>query len=292
VVAQTTQKMDSIVWTGNQFLYVQNTVNAVWAAPPAGQPVHQFATMPELVEETRCVLSPGTHGFSTGVIFCHSPDNKIYEISSDGSKVSVFASLPAPYPPSSDGALTFDDAGRFGYRLVAATGRSGKPEPPGGSVYTIDAHGTVRQVGSYSLPGGADEVVIAPAGFGPLAGDALLAVDAGASGGEVVAISPSGTNQTIATFPEGVNPIVPIPKTSAPTNVPAAGLYVSDDTTGLTYLAPAAELAGYAGDVIVGTEEHPQFWVLQPTSNGIAAVSLQSNFAAGNYSLEQAVFVP
>jgi hypothetical protein len=98
-----TQKLDSIVWTGRQFLYVQNTANTVWSAPPAGRPLHKFATMPRLVEETRCILSPGSHGFSAGVIFCHSPDNKIYEISPDGANKTVFASLPAPFPPAADG---------------------------------------------------------------------------------------------------------------------------------------------------------------------------------------------
>jgi hypothetical protein len=32
VIAKTTQKLDSIVWTGRQFLYVQNTANTLWAA--------------------------------------------------------------------------------------------------------------------------------------------------------------------------------------------------------------------------------------------------------------------
>src|SRR6516164_1005533 len=199
VIAQTTQRLDSLVWTGRQFLYVQNTTNTVWAAPPAGQPLEQFATMPNLVEETRCVLSPGGQGFRPGAIFCHSPDNKIYEISPDGSSVTVFASLPAPYPPAADGALAFDSVGRFGYRLVAATGRSGGPAPAGGLVFTIGPHGGVRQVGSYAEPGGADELVIAPRRFGSVAGDALLTVDAGASGA-VVAVAPNGSTRTIATF--------------------------------------------------------------------------------------------
>ena len=105
VIAKTSQKLDSIVWTGRQFLYVQNTANTVWAAPPAGHPLQRFATMPKLAEETRCILSPGGHGFPPGSIFCHSPNNKIYEISPDGSSVTVFASLPAPYPLAADGAL-------------------------------------------------------------------------------------------------------------------------------------------------------------------------------------------
>ncbi len=294
VIARTAQKLDSLVWTGRQFLYVQNTTNTVWAAPPAGRPLHQFATMPQLVEETRCVLSPGRRGFPPGVIFCHSPDNKIYEISPDGSSVTVFATLPAPYPPAADGALAFDTVGRFGYRLLAATGRSGAAEPAGGVVYAIDPQGAVQQIGSYAGPGGADELVIAPRLFGSVAGDALLTVDAGASGGAVVAVDPSRRTRTIATFRQGPNPIAPIPKLSRPTSKSSGavpGLYVSDDTTGHTYMAPAASLAGYAGDVIVGTESSARFWILKPRGNGFAEMPLRDNLPAGTYSLEQAIFV-
>ena len=124
----------------------------------------------------------------------------------------MFATLPAPYPPAADGALAFDSVGRFGYRLLAATGRSGGLKPAGGVVYAIDPSGHVQQVGSYAGPGGADELVIAPRRFGSVAGDALLTVDAGPSGGAVVALDPSGRTRPIATFPLGPNPIAPIPK--------------------------------------------------------------------------------
>ena len=293
VVTKTAQKLDSLVWTGAQFLYVENTTNTVWAAPPAGHPLARFATMPKLVEETRCILSPGRQGFPPGVIFCHSPDNKIYEISPNGSSVNVFASLPGPYPPASDGALAFDAVGRFGYRLVAATGRSGGPEPAGGMVYTIDSHGHVQRVGGYAGLGGADELVIAPIGFGSVAGDALLTVDAGASGG-VVAIDSTGKTRTIATFPEGPNPIAPIPESpgaTGRTGAPLSGLYVNDDLTGYTYLAPAASLARYAGDVIVGTEAHARFWILRPRGSGFVKMPLRDNPPTGTSSLEQAIFV-
>jgi hypothetical protein len=294
VLTKTTQKLDSVVWTGGQFLYVQNTANTVWAAPPAGHPLAQFATMPKLVEETRCILSPGGHGFPPGSIFCHSPNNKIYEISPDGSSVTVFASLHAPYPPASDGALAFDSGGRFGYRLLAATGRSGGPQPAGGLVYAIDPHGHVQRVGSYQGPGGADELVIAPPRFGSVAGDALLTVDAGARGGAVVAMDASGGTRTIATFPEGPNPIAAIPMlpgATGRTRAPLPGLYLSDDTTGYTFVAPAGALARYAGEVIVGTETRPDFWVLEPSGSGFATLPLQDNLPAGRYSLEQAIFV-
>jgi hypothetical protein len=294
VIARTTQKLDSIVWTGRQFLYVQNTANTVWSAPPAGRPLHKFATMPRLVEETRCILSPGSHGFSAGVIFCHSPDNKIYEISPDGATKTVFASLPAPFPPAADGALAFDSVGRFGYRLLAATGRSGGLKPAGGVVYAIDALGHVQRVGSYAGPGGADELVIAPRRFGSVGGDALLTVDAGPHGGAVVAADPSGGMRSIATLPLGPDPIAPIPKlpsSTATTLGPVPGLYVDDDKTGYTYVAPAASLARYAGDVIVGTESpRGLFWILKPRDKGFAELPLRDNLPAGT-SLEQAIFV-
>ncbi len=294
MITKTTQKLDSIVWTGRQFLYVQNTQNTVWAAPPAGRPLRRFATMPKLVEETRCVLSPGRERFPRGAIFCHSPDNKIYEISPDGSKVTVFATLPAPYPPPADGALAFDSLGRFGYRLLAATGRSGGAKPAGGRVYAVDSRGHVKQIGSYAGPGGADELVIAPRRFGSVAGDALLTVDAGARGGAVVALDASGKTRTVATLPIGVNPIAPIPKLPSRierTRAPFPGLYLNDDKTGYTYMAPAASLARYAGDVIVGTEApRALFWILKPRRNGFAEIPLRDNLPAGT-SLEQAIFV-
>jgi hypothetical protein len=294
VITKTTQKLDSVVWTGKHFLYVQNTENAVWIAPPAGRPLQRFATMPKRVEETRCILSPGNRGFPRDAIFCHSPDNKIYEIGPDGSNVSVFATLPAPYPPAADGALAFDSIGRFGYRLLAATGRSGGAKPAGGRVYAIDPHGNVRLAGGYAGPGGADELVIAPRRFGSVAGDALLTVDAGARGGAVVALDPSGRTRTLATMPIGVNPIAPIPKLPRPierTRAPFPGLYLTDDKTGYTYMAPAASVARYAGDVIVGTESpHALFWLLKPKGNRFAEVPLRDNLP-GRTSLEQAIFV-
>ena len=43
-------------------------------------------------------------------------------------------------------------------------------------------------------------------------------------------------------------------------------------------MTPAAELAAYGGDVLVGTEEHGLFWMLAPTGNGVAATRVQASF--------------
>lgn len=288
--AHTKQNMDSIVWTGTQFLYVQNTQNTVWAAPPKGLPVHVFATMPKLTEETRCLLSAGTHGFPAGVIFCHSPDDKIYEIPRKGGNATVFATLPVPSGTVSDGALAFDNVGKFGYRLVAATGRSGANQAKGGAVYTIDPAGAVHRVGSYS-GAGADNVAVAPAGFGAVGGDALLSEDGGSVPANLVAMDANGKTQVVVRLASGLNPIVPIEKAAAGGGRPRAGLYVTDDLSGNTYFAPAAALAPYAGDVLVGSEVGGRFWILEPHESSFLALPVRHN-ALRSKSIEAGIYIP
>jgi hypothetical protein len=178
VFPNTGHNLDAILWTGSQFLYVENTANTIWAAPGAGVPRHRFAGRPRLVEETRRVISPWPNSYPPTVIFCHSPDDKIYEIGADGSRVTVSATLPVPASTTVDGALAVDTVGRFDHQLVAATGRSGAKEPQGGAAYTISGGGVVKEVGGYSGPG-ADEVVTAPSGLGSAAAEALLTLDGG-----------------------------------------------------------------------------------------------------------------
>src|SRR5690349_18507232 len=158
VVAATGIPLTDVAWTGSSFLYVENTTNEVWAAPPAGMPVRPFAAMPKEVEETRCRVSPGSHGWPKGAVFCHAPGNAIYRIDPSGTTVTVFASLPEK--AISDGALAFDRSGSFGYRLLAATGRSGAGQKGGGNAYAIAPSGAVSRIGAYHGPGGADEALV------------------------------------------------------------------------------------------------------------------------------------
>jgi hypothetical protein len=294
VFANTGKSMNTILWTGTQFLYVENTANTIWAAPAAGLPLRQFASMPNMTEETRCVLSPATHGFPAGVIYCHSPDDKIYEISGDGTKVTVFATLPVPSGSVSDGALDWDSVGRFGYQLVAATGRSGSGNPPGGAVFTVSSAGAVKQIGTYSGPG-ADEVLIAPASFGSVGGQALLTLDPGADSGALVAMDASGNVRTVVSLPGGLNPIAAITPTSAVVNPkpqkPAAGLYVTNDNNPNVYFAPASQLAAFAGDIVVGSENKAQFWIVVPHGKSFRAIPVRHTLRGRSYSLEAAMYV-
>jgi hypothetical protein len=245
-----------------------------------------------MTEETRCILSPGSHGFPSGAIFCHSPDNKIYELSPDGLSITVLVQLPVdPANPVDDGALTWDDVGRFGFRLLAATGRSGAATPAGGTVFAIDANGGVQKIGDYPGPGGADEITMAPARFGAVGGQALLTVDPGAGGGALLAIDPAGKLTTVAPFTDGPNPEAVIPKTTGKAGTPAAGFYLTDDVTGNIYFAPAADFARFAGDLLVGTEIGARFYLVSPKGNGFAVTRLRHNLRGGKYGLEAGIFV-
>jgi hypothetical protein len=287
--ASTGIRLADVVWTGRRFLYVENTTNAIYAGDAGGGPLHRFAKLPRIVEETRCVVAPGGHGFAAGQIYCHVPDNRIFRISPDGKTVTLFASLPTKV--TSDGALAFDTGGRFGHRLLAATGRSGNGQHKGGVVYTIDAQGKVREVGAYERAGGSDEIAVAPAGFGSVAGWALLGADVGSSGGTVVAMSPDGRTRTIARLPDGPNPIAAIPAGGASAGA-SPGFYLSDTLTRKVFEIPAAELAAYVGDVVVGSELQARFWVLRPVGNGFEATELKTDLPAGQYNLEGADYVP
>jgi hypothetical protein len=287
--ARTGLRLTDIAWTGRQFLYVENTTNRVWAAGPAGRPIAPFATMPRQVEETRCRLSPGAHGFPAGDTFCHSPDNTIYRISPDGREVSVFATLPRS--ARSDGALAFDTVGAFAYALIAVTGRSGAPAPRGGSAFAIAPTGVVRRIGSYDTPGGADEATVAPPGFGTAAGQLLLAVDAG-KGGSLVAMDPRGRTRTLVTLPDGPNPIAVLaPGQAGAAGAAQAGLYVTDTLSRAVFFAPAAALAPLAGNVVLGSELLGHFWTVRPRGAGFAAVAVPTNLTGTKYNLEGAVYI-
>ena len=288
VFVRTGIPLTGVVWTGAQFLYIENTTNAIFAGDAKGGTLRPFAALPNMTEETRCVVSPGGHGFPARQIYCHVPDNRIFRLSPDGRTIRLFASLPTT--TTSDGMLAFDTVGRFGYRLIAATGRSGE-STQGGVVYTVGPRGGVHRVGRYAGPGGADQVVVAPARFGRVGGMALLTVDAGASGGTVVAVGPRGRTHTIARLPDGPNPIAVISRRSGP-SAAAAGLYVADTNTRNVYFASAAQLRRYTGDVLVGTELGARFFVIRPHGRNYEALELGTDLPPASYNLEGAAYVP
>ena len=283
VYAHTGLRLADVVWNGSSFLYVENTTNAVWRE---GSPPTAFASMPRVVEETRCRMSPGTHGFPAGFLYCHAPDNAIYRIGSDGT-VTTFARLPAT--KTADGALAFDTVGRFGYRLIAETARAGAPTPSGGAVYASAPDGVVSPIGGYHGPGGADELVVAPASFGTAAGQVVLAVDAGAKGGTLVTMDARGKTRRIATLPDGPNPIVVVP--AHPQSGGKRGLYVTDTNSTNVFFAPPSWLNAYGGSIVVGSEIRALFWSVRPKGRGFAVRRIPWQLPGSKFNLEGATYV-
>jgi hypothetical protein len=284
--------LGQVLWTGREFLYVTENSTEVDATDATGAGLHAFATFPGTLggEEARCTV-PVIAYWPDG-IYCHLPDNRIYRIARDGSSMTQIAQLPGTLV--SDGALTFDSSGKFGYALLAATGGS---DSSGGEVYAIRKDGRVQDIGSYPGPGGADEIAIAPARFGPASGQLLISIDQDATSGRVLSIDRKGKVRVVASgLGNGDNPIVsipPAPKTR-PAGSPAAGLYVPDTNSGSVFFVPASVLAPSAGQVLVGSELGSDFWLIGPNSDGTGFVTEQLSVTLPDPSpnLEGAAYVP
>ena len=256
--------------------------------------MHPFATFPGALggEEARCAV-PVIAYWPDG-IYCHLPDNRIYRIARNGSSMVLIAQLPGS--ALSDGALAFDSSGKFGYALLAATGGSASN---GGEVYAVRRDGRVQDIGGYPGPGGADEIAIAPARFGPASGRLLISIDEDSKSGRVLAIDRKGNVQRrrraasgTATTRSSRSRLRP---RRGPPGSPAAGLYVPDTNSTAVYFVGADVLAPYAGQVLVGSELGADFWLIAPEQgrNGLrhpAADGRPSRTASPN--LEGAAYVP
>ena len=60
------------------------------------------------------------------------------------------------------------------------------------------------------------------------------------------------------------------------------------------YLLPAATLARYRNEVIVGSEKTAHFWLVRPNTKGFAQLRLHGNLEtmSGTWNLEGAEYVP
>jgi hypothetical protein len=289
VFAKTGLPLGDIVWTGERFLYVAERTGRIEASGPAGSELTPFANVAAEYEEVRCVLSPGNHGWPADDLYCHGPHGEIWRVGADGS-TSTFVTLPDT--KLQDGALAFDTAGGFGYALLAASGGSASK---GGSVFAVEPGGGVRRVGAYPGPGGADNVELAPAGFGTASNQLLLAIDARGKGGRLLAMAPRGAVRTLASFQYGINPIAVIGRGDAPRGAAAPGIYLTDTLSRKVFFAPAAQFAPYTGAVFVGREKgRALFWVVRPDGKGFSTLRVHSNLERlpPTWNFEGAIYIP
>lgn len=289
VFVHTEIPLGDVLWTGREFLYTTETLGEVWASDASGTNLRRFIALPREIEEMRCRRSPGAHGWRRGDIYCHSPGNVIYRLAPDGSSYVVFARLPETN--RSDGAMAFDTVGTFGYALVAATGGSSNG-PGGGKVFAIRPNRRIRFLGRYAGPGGADNVAIAPRGFGKVGGSALLAIDDMGHEGKLLALDQRGRVTTVARhLGDGINPIAVIGGAGRPNDSPAAGVYVAGTISTDVFFAAASQFRGYRGGVIVGTETGGNFWIVRPHGDRFQVIRLVTNLTAPKYNFEGAAWV-
>src|SRR5207244_9285406 len=70
-----------------------------------------------------------------------------------------------------------------------------------------------------------------------------------------------------------------------------SGFYVVDTLSKNVYFVPAAQLAPYAGKVLVASELGAHFWVLEPAGKGFKTTRLATNLRGGKYNLEGGRFL-
>jgi hypothetical protein len=292
VFTHTGLRLGDVAWTGSRFLYVTQNAGEIHSSGPDGPPIRLFANVPPEVEEMRCLPSPGAHGFARGDVYCHSPRGSIWRITSAGA-VSLFASLPET--EVQDGALAFDRAGGFGYAMLAATGGSASN---GGTVYAIGSDRSVRRIGRYPGPGGADNIEMAPERFGSASNQLLIAIDKAPNppnpqAGFVLAMRPNGAVRRLVSLPDGLNPIVVIGRGDAPRGRASPGVYLTDTFSTNVLYAPASQLRDHVGDVLVGGETTARLWVVSPRGSGFRATRVPSNLRGKGapWNLEGAAWV-
>ncbi|HZO96528.1 MAG TPA: hypothetical protein VFB42_04070 [Gaiellaceae bacterium] len=289
VFAETDLPLGQVTWTGREWLYVAENLGRIEAADADGADVRPFAAFDQGGEEMRCSVPP--NGLWPDGVYCHTPDNRVVRLDRDGSNLVELARLPAA--GNSDGALAFDDAGRFGYALLVATGGSGSD---GGQVFAVRKDGRVQTLGSYPGPGGAENIAVAPARFGAAGGWCLIAIDQDSVSGRLLAIDRKGNLKTIATgLGSGLNPVVVVrapPPGRRPPGSPAPGLYLADTTSREVWFAPASGFAGYAGSVLVATELTAQAWLVRPKGAGFETLPVATDLPQRPWNLEGSAYVP
>jgi plastocyanin len=262
-----------VVATPSQMLvtdpYCSTSPHQIYSVDTSGN-VTLFATLPPIASgdcsEDYIDMSPGLGNFPPGYIYV-TQGPQIYQISPDGSQITLFATIPQMAANGHDG-ITFDRIGSFGYDMIV-TSRTGY-------VFKVDSTGNATEIGRVNsfIEGPA----VAPESFGPYGGDILVA---GEGHNEVYAVAPNGTVQAIAPFfvAEHVNIV---PNTLCTFGNTGAAYVVSDYADNGEVLYNESRLAGLGGDALVTSEDRAGIDVLTPTSTGVT----ESVFEAAEYNPE------
>ena len=224
-------------------------------------------------------------------VYCHTPDNRVVRFTRDGSTVTELARLPGD---NSDGALAFDAAGALRLRAArgdrrlrldrrrSLRGSQGRPRPA---------------VGAYPGPGGADKSRSRRRAFGRASGLVLLSIDQDSASGRVLAIDGRAPCRSWRPARKRRQPDRghPVRAHDAQARGPPRRASMSPTRTACRSSSPpppAAQLAPFAGQVLVGSELEGSFWLINATASGFQVQQLATTFPGGNLNLEGAASVP
>ncbi len=87
----------------------------------------------------------------------------------------------------------------------------------------------------------------------------------------------NGAVRRLVSLPDGLNPIISIGRGDAPRGRAAPGVYLTDTFSTNVLYAPASQLRGHVGDVLVGGETTAHLWVVSPRGSGFRATRVRSN---------------
>ena len=136
---------------------------------------------------------------------------------------------------------------------------------------------------------------MASARFGSASNQLLIAIDKAGNpqAGFLLAMRPNGSVRRLVSLPDGLNPIVSIGQADAPRGRASPGVYLTDTFSTNVLYAPAFQLSGHVGDVLVGGETTAHLWVVSPRGSGFRATRVPSNLRGKGapWNLEGAAWV-
>src|SRR5205807_321162 len=96
---------------------------------------------------------------------------------------------------------------------------------------------------------------------------------------------------TLVSTNDGLNPIVALAQGTVPRGSAQAGLYVTDTLSRNVFYATAADLAAFAGSVLVGSELRGLFWVVRATGSHFSATAVHTNLPGKGFNFEGAAYI-
>lgn len=185
-------------------------------------------------------ISPGLGAWASKAHYVYvTHGSEIYEITPDGTQVSLFATLPSGTATHS--GITFDGEGTFNNDMIVTD--------PSGNVFRADSVGSVTLVATIGEPPIEGPSVV-PAGFGPHGGEVWVAAE---TAGAVFAVRNDGTVSVITREIPGAENVRVVPGDLSEFGA-SGGAYFAADYPARLIKYPAADFVNLAGNVLVGQE--------------------------------------